>query len=87
MKDTWENVISCAISCERCNKSLAREDKRILSVYDHKPICMACKKEEEQRSDYPEVSQNMIGTCMADSEQMYGDPGGYCYYHFYPYSC
>jgi hypothetical protein len=87
MKDSWEEIISCAIVCERCNQSLTRRDKRILSVYDHKPICMQCKTQEEKRPDYPEVSKNMIGHCMAESEQMWGDPGGYCYYHFYPYTC
>ncbi len=36
---------------------------------------MACKKQEEQRKDYPEVSQALIGQCMLDSELTYGvDP-------------
>jgi hypothetical protein len=87
MKDTWEEVITCAVSCEKCKKKLGADDDRILSVIDHKPICMECKREETNRSDYEELSKNMIGTCMAQTEQMYGDPGGYCYYHFYPYKC
>jgi hypothetical protein len=29
----------------------------------------------------------MIGACMAETEVMYSDPGGYCYYHFYPFKC
>lgn len=87
MKDTWEDIISCAVECSRCEKKLGRENKRILSVIDHQPICLECKKQEENRSDYEEKSRKMIGHCMAESEQMYGDPGGYCLYHFYPYKC
>jgi hypothetical protein len=29
----------------------------------------------------------MISTCLADIELLYGDPGGYCFHHFHPYSC
>ena len=60
MKDTWENVILCALNCSRCEKKLTADDKRILSVIDHQPICMDCKKEEEKQPDYEKVSQNMI---------------------------
>ena len=84
MKDNWEERLSCATTCSRCNKEL---DKRIFSVYDHQPICMECKKEEEARPDYEEVSKGMIGQCMAEIEQFYGDPGGYCFHHFYPFTC
>ncbi len=87
MKNTWEDVISCAVKCSRCEKKLTPDDKRILSVVDHQPICMQCKQEEEKRPDYEELSKNMIGRCLVDTEQMYGDPGGYCFYHFYPYTC
>ncbi|MFO8085763.1 MAG: hypothetical protein R6U27_15755 [Desulfobacterales bacterium] len=87
MKDTWENAISCAIKCSRCEKKLSADDKRILSVVDHQPICMKCKQEEENRPDYEEISKNVIGRCLIETEQMYGDPGGYCFYHFYPYTC
>lgn len=87
MPDQWEKELSCAIACNRCNKSLNKDDLRILSVYDHQSICMDCKQEEEKRPDYEEVSRNMIGTCLVDTEIMYGDPGGYCYYHFYPFKC
>jgi hypothetical protein len=24
---------------------------------------------------------------MADTEIQYSDPGGYCFHHFYPYTC
>ncbi len=87
MKDTWENVISCATKCPRCEKDFLAKEQRILSVIDHEPICLDCKKEEEKRPDYEEISRKMIGTCMAETEQMWGDPGGYCFYHFYPYTC
>lgn len=57
MKDNWEERISCVTHCSRCNERL---DKGILSVYDHQPICMECKKKGEKRPDYEEVSKNMI---------------------------
>jgi hypothetical protein len=87
MIDQWEKSLSCAIVCGRCNGKMAVKDPRILSVYDHQPICLACKQEEEKRADYADRSKQMIGTCMMESEVMYGDPGGYCYYHFYPFTC
>ena len=87
MQDAWEKELTCTIACNRCNASLAKDAHRILSVYDHKPICMSCKQEEEKRPDYEAVSKQMIGTCMAETEEMYSDPGGYCFYHFYPFTC
>ena len=87
MKDQWENTLACAVACQRCDSALTGRDKRILSVFDHQPICMACKQAEENRPDYAEASKQMIGTCMMETEVMYGDPGGYCYYHFYPFTC
>ena len=87
MKDNWQDRISCAIQCHRCNKGLGPEDQRMLSVYDHQTICMDCKEEEEQRPDYAASSKNMIGQCMAETELLYGDPEGYCFHHFYPYKC
>jgi hypothetical protein len=48
---------------------------------------MSCKREEEKRADYEKTSREMIGACMAETEQMFGDPGGYCFYHFYPFTC
>ena len=85
--DNWEEQLSCATACHRCNAALGVYEKRILSVYDHQPICLACKAQEEQRSDYETVSREMIGTCMAETETLYGDPGGYCFHHFYPFAC
>ena len=87
MKDNWRERISCATACTRCDKKMGGEDQRVLSVYDHQAICMDCKREEEQRPDYPASSKNTIGQCMAESELLYGDPEGYCYHHFYPYKC
>ena len=87
MTDNWEKRLECAIACSACQQTIGPKDLRILSSYTHEPICMACKKEEEGRPDYPEVSQKMIGECMADSELLYGEPGAFCYHHFYPFKC
>ena len=87
MKDQWERQLACAIACQRCDSKLTGKDPRILSVFDHQPICMTCKQAEENRPDYAEASKNMIGTCMLETEVMYGDPGGYCYHHFYAFTC
>ena len=86
MKD-WEEKMACAIQCSRCDKKIGPADERILSVYDHEPICGACKRQEEDRPDYKETSEAMIGQCMADSELHYGEPGAFCFHHFYPYKC
>jgi hypothetical protein len=85
--DQWEEKLSCATACHRCNNHLKPTDKRILSVIDHQPICLACKQQEEQRDDYETVSRQVIGSCMAETEMMYSDPGGYCLHHFYPFTC
>ena len=87
MSDEWQEKLSCAIACSRCEKGLKKSDLRILSVYDHEPICLECKKEEETRPDYQETSKETIGNLMAETEVLYGDPGGYCYHHFYPFKC
>lgn len=87
MKDQWEKDLACAIACSRCDANLAAKDQRILSVFDHQPICLPCKKAEEKQPDYADASQKMIGTFMIETEVMYGDPGGYCYFHFYPFTC
>ena len=87
MSDAWENELSCAVGCSGCDKALSANDKRILSVYDHKAICLDCKKKEEAKPDYEEVSKNMIDSCLAETEMQFGDPNGYCFYHFYPFTC
>jgi hypothetical protein len=87
MKDDWKELLTCAMACSGCQKALSSQDLRILSSYTHMPICMDCKTEEEQKPDYAEISQQMIGQCMAETEILYGDLGSYCYHHFYPYKC
>ena len=87
MPDAWADKLACAIQCQRCSRKLAPNDPRILSVVDHEAICMACKKEEEKRADYEEISKQTIGQCMIDTEMQWGDPEGYCYHHFYPFRC
>ena len=87
MKDDWKEKLMCAISCSDCQKNLSPKDLRILSSYTHSPICMDCKAQEEQKPDYAEISQQMIGQCMSDSEILYGDLGSFCYHHFYPFKC
>jgi len=87
MKQNLEEQISCATVCDKCDKKLRPEDKRILSVYDHKTICMDCKKKEEERSDYEKASKEMINQCLVDSEQQWSDPENFCFYHFYPFKC
>ncbi|MEJ2039834.1 MAG: hypothetical protein P8X55_13020, partial [Desulfosarcinaceae bacterium] len=66
--DQWKEMLSCATACHRCSASLKPTDKRILSVFDHQPICLSCKQEEEKREDYETVSREVIGTCMAETE-------------------
>ena len=85
--DQWEEKLSCAVACQRCDAALKATDKRILSVYDHEPICMPCKKEEEQRPDYPERSKQIIEQWMSESEINYGDLAGFCYHHFNAFKC
>ena len=85
--DQWEQKLSCAVACHRCQAPLESDQQRILSVYDHEPICLACKKEEERRPDYESVSRQTIGACMAETEVLYSDPGGYCLHHFFPFTC
>ena len=85
--DKWEEKVSCATRCARCDKDLAPVDERILSVYDNAAICLDCKREEEARPDYEAKAKDMIGQCIVDVERRLGDPGGFCYHHFYPYKC
>ena len=87
MQDAWVEKLSCAIQCQRCDRQLAPTDPRILSVYDHEAICTACKDEEEKRDDYEEISKQTIGQCLIDTEMQWGDTQGYCYHHFYPFTC
>ena len=88
MAYVWnEGMYCCDTHCPRCEKELKPDEKRILSVYDHKAICLVCKAHEEQKPDYSDISKELIGTCMAEVELRYSDPGAYCFYHFYPFTC
>ena len=87
MSDQWEKNLACATVCSRCSADMKPDDKRILSVFSHEPICMACKASEEKQADYEEASRQMIGQCMAETEVKWSDPGGYCFFHFYPFKC
>ncbi len=87
MEDLWEKDLACALQCRRCDRRLLPREERILSVYDHQPICLGCKQVEEKQPDYETVSKQMIGQCLVDTEMAYSDRGGYCYYHFYPFTC
>lgn len=40
--------------CDRCRGSL--EEGRIMSMYNNDCICMACKREEQQREDYEKAN-------------------------------
>ena len=85
--ETWEKQLSCAEDCSRCGHSLETKDRRILSVFDHQPICLSCKKEEEKRSDYEDASRQMMAECIAETSKPYGDPASYCFHHFCPFKC
>jgi hypothetical protein len=87
MADQWQHELTCATACSSCSGKLKGDDLRILSVYDHEPICMACKQKEERRPDYAQTAKQAMGDLMAQTELLYGDPGGYCYHHFYPFKC
>ena len=87
MADVWTEKLTCATNCQRCERKFNSKDQRILSVYDHEAICMACKREEEKRPDYEDTTKQMIGQCMIDTEMEWGDPQGFCYHHFYPFKC
>ena len=87
MEENWEKELSCASQCKRCNTPLEEKERRILSVYDHQPICMECKREEEKRPDYDDASKQMIAGCMEQTNKPYGDPASYCFHHFCPFKC
>lgn len=85
--EIWLEELSCASRCFRCDRKVDPADPRILSVYDHKAICMACKELEVARPDYQKVSMQVAAHCLIHSESGEADPHGYCYHHFYPYRC
>lgn len=85
--ENWAKQLSCAEHCSRCDKSLTAKDRRFLSVIDHQPICVDCKKEEEKRPDYEDASRQMMAECMEQTGKPYGDTAGYCFHHFCPFKC
>ncbi len=87
MADPWKKELSCAVTCSECGQALSEGDERILSMYDHRVICMGCKQREEQESDYKDTAMGMIAGCMKETGKPYGDPEGYCFHHFAPYRC
>ncbi|UCD79653.1 MAG: hypothetical protein JSW26_30410, partial [Desulfobacterales bacterium] len=87
MEENWEKRLACADGCQRCGVPLQNKERRLLSVYDHQPICMACKAEEEKRPDYEDMSRQMIADCMEKTNKPYGDPASYCFHHFCPFKC
>lgn len=87
MPKDWKKELDCAANCRRCGQPLETRARRILSVYDHVPICMNCKKAEEKLPDYPDVAKQMVASCIDLTGKPYGDPAGYCFHHFCPYKC
>ncbi|MDJ0818687.1 MAG: hypothetical protein QNJ58_20935 [Desulfobacterales bacterium] len=87
MEDNWEKQLACALNCGHCDRAFGSKDRRLLSVYDHAPICMDCKREEEKRPDYEDTSKQMIAHCMETTDKPYGDPASYCFHHFCSFRC
>jgi hypothetical protein len=87
MEAQWQKQLSCASRCQRCAKPLEPKDRRVLSVFDHQPVCLSCKLAEETRADYPDRSKQMIADCIGATGKPYGDPAGYCFHHFLPFRC
>lgn len=87
MEGNWEKQLACASLCGHCGAALEEKDRRILSVFDHQPICMDCKQTEELRPGYADQSKQMIADCIQQTGRPYGDTAGYCFHHFCPFSC
>jgi hypothetical protein len=87
MESNWEKELACASHCHHCRTSLGPKDPRVLSVFDHQPVCPACKQVEEKRPDYADQSKQMIAACISATGKPYGDPAGYCFHHFCPFKC
>ncbi|MGD8993568.1 MAG: hypothetical protein PVI00_19075 [Desulfobacterales bacterium] len=85
--ENWEKQLSCAKECSHCNSLLTNKERRILSVVDHQPICLACKKEEEKKPDYENASRKMMAECMEQTGRPYGDTASFCFHHFIPFKC
>jgi hypothetical protein len=87
MEAQWKKRLDCASRCQRCGEALSQKDARILSVFDHQPLCLKCKQAEEKRPDYEDRSKQMIAECIGTTGRPYGDPAGYCFHHFCPFKC
>jgi hypothetical protein len=87
METAWEKQLACASLCHHCQTHLGPRDARFLSVFDHQPICRACKQSEELRPDYADRSKQMIAECITATGRPYGEPAGYCFHHFCPFTC
>lgn len=87
MMEQWEKDLSCATECNQCDKELSQQDLRVLSVFDHQPICRECKSKEEAQPEYEDASKAMIAACLEKTGKPYGNPEGYCFHHFCPYKC
>ena len=85
--ENWEKQLACAQECMRCKNTLEAKDRRYLSVIDHQPICVNCKREEETRPDYDEASRQMMAKCIGKTGKPYCDPASYCFHHFCPFKC
>jgi hypothetical protein len=87
MELDWEKQLACASQCQRCKKPLGKKDLRVLSVYDHQPICMDCKQNDEKRLDFQDQAKLMVASCISETRKPYGDPASYCFHHFCPFKC
>jgi hypothetical protein len=59
----WDEKLKKATECGRGKRVLGSGKQRILSVYDDEVLCSECKKAEEHRSNYEEVSKKIVGQC------------------------
>jgi hypothetical protein len=87
MTDHWEKALACATQCARCGETLGRAEPRFLSLDDHAPICAGCRRAEERGPDYEDRAKQMIAECIAATGRPYGDPAGFCFHHFCPFTC
>ncbi len=87
METHWQKTLSCASRCRSCGNPLAPKDERVLSVFDHHPICTACKQAEETRPDYPDQAKQVVADCIGATGKPYGDTASYCFHHFVPFKC
>ena len=85
--ENWEKRLSCADACSQCGNQLKSKDRRVLSVIDHQPICIDCKRKEEKKPEYEDACRQMMVECTEQTGRPYGDPASYCFHHFIPFKC